>query len=119
MRYLVDPFYPDAPLIDGVMDNWNTHAAEVLIEIFGKAEADRLLNRLKFHDTPLHGSWLNTAEIELRVMQRQWLKRRLADVFTSRWAPNWWHGKSRTLTRGGVIRWKFTTQDARRVFAMY
>ncbi len=66
MRYLVDQLYPDANCIDVVMDNLNTHRAVVLIEIFGKQEADRLLARLCFHYTPLHGSWLNMAEIEIR-----------------------------------------------------
>lgn len=70
MRYLVDELYPEAPRIDVVLDNLNTHTEVVLIEIFGKAEADRLLRRLKFHYTPLHGSWLNMAEIELSVMER-------------------------------------------------
>src|SRR5512132_2360762 len=67
MRYLADELYPAAEGIDVVLDNLNTHSADVLIEIFGKAEADRLMKRLTFHYTPRHGSWLNMAEIELSV----------------------------------------------------
>lgn len=117
MRYLVDQLYPATPIIDLVMDNLNTHTAEVLIESFGKAEADRILRRLKFHYTPLHGSWLNMAELELSVMQRQCLKRRLADEFTLGTELVAWE-KPRNDAKV-TIRWKFTTQDAQRVFAKY
>lgn len=117
MRYLVDELYPDAPRIDVVLDNLNTHTDVVLIEIFGKAEADRLLRRLKFHYTPLHGSWLNMAEIELSVMERQCLKRRLGDEFTLGTELVAWE-KPRNDARV-TIRWKFTKEDARRVFAKY
>ena len=117
MRYLVDTLYPDVPMIDVVLDNLNTHTDMVLIEIFGKAEADRLLRRLKFHYTPLHGSWLNMAEIELSVMERQCLKRRLGDEFTLGTQLVAWE---KPRNDGGVtIRWKFTKEDARRVFAKY
>ncbi len=117
MRYWVDELYPDAPMIDVVLDNLNTHTDEVLIEIFGKAEADRLLRRLKFHYTPLHGSWLNMAEIELSVMERQCLKRRLGHEFTLGTELVAWE-KPRNDAKV-TIRWKFTKQDARRVFAQY
>ena len=117
MRYLVDTLYLDVPMIDVVLDNLNTHTDMVLIEIFGKAEADRLLRRLKFHYTPLHGSWLNMAEIELSVMERQCLKRRLGDEFTLGTELVAWE-KPRNHA-GVTIRWKFTKEDARRVFAKY
>lgn len=117
MRYVVDKLYPDALMIDVALDNLNTHTAEVLIEIFGKAEADRLLSRLEFHYTPLHGSWLNMAEIELSVMGRQCLKRRLGDEFTLGTELVAWE-KPRN-DANVTIRWKFTKQDARRVFAKY
>jgi hypothetical protein len=71
MRYLVDELYPDAPRIDLVLDNLNTHRYEVLIEIFGKVEAERIMSRLQLHYTPPHGSWLNMAEMEMSVMERQ------------------------------------------------
>jgi hypothetical protein len=117
MRYLVDQLYPEAPVIDLVLDNLNTHTPEVLIEIFGKAEADRILNRLQFHYTPLHASWLNMAEIELSVMQRQCLKRRLGNEFSLGTELVAWE-KPRN-DANVTICWKFTKQDARRVFAKY
>lgn len=117
MRYLVDELYPEADGIDVVLDNLNTHNAEVLIELFGKAEADRLLKRLTFHYTPLHASWLNMAEIELSVMARQCTRRRLGDAFTLATELIAWE-KPRNDARI-TIRWKFTRPDARRVFAKY
>lgn len=117
MRYLVDELYPKASTIDVVLDNLNTHTDQVLIEIFGKAEADRLLRRLQFHYTPLHGSWLNMAEIELSVMERQCLKRRLGHEFALGTELVAWE-QPRNDARV-TIRWKFTKQDARRVFAKY
>jgi hypothetical protein len=117
MRYLVDELYPEAPVIDVVLDNLNTHTSEVLIEIFGKPEADRILSRLAFHYTPVHGSWLNMAEIELSVMERQCLKRRLGNEFTLATELIAWE-RPRNEARV-TIRWKFSTQDARRVFAKY
>ncbi len=117
MRYFVDELYPDAPIIDVVLDNLNTHRYEVLIEIFGKVEADRIMSRLVFHYTPTHGSWLNMAEIELSVMARQCTRRRLGDEFTlgtELIACEQPRNDARV-----TIRWKFTTKDARRVFAKY
>lgn len=117
MRYLVDELYPDAPIIDVVLDNLNTHQADVLIEIFGKAEADRMLKRLVFHYTPKHGSWLNMAEIELSVMSRQCTRRRLSNEFTLGTELVAWEQPRND--RRVMIRWKFTKDDARRVFAKY
>jgi hypothetical protein len=117
MRYLVDELYPDRPIIDVVLDNLNTHTAEVLSEIFGKAEAERIHCRLAFHYTSRHGSWLNMAEIELSVMERQCLRRRLADESTLGTELVAWE-KPRN-DAGVTIRWKFTKQDARGVFARY
>lgn len=71
MRYLVDVIYPDAECIDVVMDNLNTHHYHSLVEFFGKQEADRIMNRLEFHFTPEHASWLNMAEIELSILSKQ------------------------------------------------
>jgi len=118
MRYLVDQLYPNAPMIDVVMDNLNTHTKMILIEIFGKAEGDRIGNRLQFHYTPLHGSWLNMAEIELSVMERQCLrKRRIGNEFTLATELLAWE-KPRNDAHV-KIRWKFTKDDARRIFAKY
>lgn len=117
MRYLVDELYPSAAVIDVVLDNLNTHNFEALIEIFGKAEAERIMGRLVFHYTPLHGSWLNMAEIELSVMARQCTNRRLADAFTLATELVAWEQPRNDACV--TIRWMFTTKDARRVFAKY
>src|SRR5260221_13338827 len=82
MRYLVDTLYPDADCIDVVLDNLNTHTYHALVETFGKTEADRIAARLCFHFTPTHASWLNMAEIELSVLTKQCLKRRITDEWT-------------------------------------
>ena len=70
MRYLVDDLYPQADIIDVVLDNLNTHHYHSLVEFFGKTEVDRIMARLQFHFTPAHASWLNMAEIELSVMSQ-------------------------------------------------
>jgi hypothetical protein len=117
MRYLVDALYPAAAHIDVVLDNLNTHTVDTLIEIFGKTEADRLTQRLVFHYTPKHGSWLNLAEIELSVMARQCTRRRLADAYTLATELVAWE-QPRNYAHVS-IQWKFTVKDARRVFAKY
>lgn len=114
MRYLVDVLYPQATCIDVVLDNLNTHRYVVLIEIFGKKEADRIMSRLCFHYTPPHGSWLNMAEIEIGIMRHQCLKRRLADEWTLRVELMSWELHSNRI--GRKIHWSFTVDDARRVF---
>ena len=69
MRELVDELFPDAERIRVVQDNLNTHTPAALYEVFAPAEAKRILDRLEFHYTPKHGSWLNMAEIELSVLE--------------------------------------------------
>jgi hypothetical protein len=122
MRYLVDVLYPDAQCIDVVMDNCidvvmdnlNTHHYHSLVEFFGKAEADRIWNRLCIHFTPAHGSWLNMAEIELSILSRQCLQRRLPDEWALQRQLLAWEQYSNEVER--KIHWSFTVADARRVF---
>jgi hypothetical protein len=114
MRYLVDVLYPDAPTIDVVLDNLNTHHYHSLVEYFGKAEADRIMHRLCFHFTPTHGSWLNMAEIELSILSRQCLKRRLPDEWTLGLQIIAWENQRNQAQ--AKIRWRFSVEDARRVF---
>ncbi len=114
LRYLVDVLYPHAACIDVVLDNLNTHRFVVLIEIFGKQEADRIMNRLTFHYTPPHGSWLNMAEIEIGIMRHQCLRRRIADEWMLRAELMSWEMYSNRI--GRKIHWSFTVDDARRVF---
>ena len=76
MRWLVDEAYPHTETIRLVLDNLNTHKLGSLYDAFEPAEARRIAKRLEFHYTPLHGSWLNMAEIELSVLSNQCLNRR-------------------------------------------
>jgi hypothetical protein len=115
MKWLVDERYPQAEIIRVVLDNLNTHKPGSLYETFPPAEAHRLCQKLKFHYTPKHGSWLNMAEIELSVFARQCLHRRIASEATL----------IRELaaveaTRNAAqakIHWQFTTVEAREKLA--
>jgi hypothetical protein len=79
MKDLVDVHFPEAIRIILIQDNLNTHNPAFLYEVFEPAEAKRILNKLEFHFTPKHGSWLNVAEIEFSVLARQCLDRRIGD----------------------------------------
>lgn len=115
MRYLVDELYPDTECIELVLDNLNTHRYRVLIEIFGKQEADRIAQRICFHYTPPHGSWLNMAEIEIGIMRHQCLRRRIHDEWTLATELMAWELQANRACR--KIHWSFTVDDARKVFA--
>lgn len=114
MRYLADTLYPEAERIDVVLDNLNTHTYLALVETFGKVEADRMAARLCFHYTPPHGSWLNMAEIELSILSRQCLKRRLPDEWTLGLELIAW--ENHRNQQQAKIHWRFSVDDARRVF---
>ncbi|MCK5923413.1 MAG: IS630 family transposase, partial [Methylococcales bacterium] len=77
VKHLLDKEYPNATVVHLVMDNLNTHTIGSLYAAFPPEEARRLADRLELHYTPKHGSWLNIAEIELGVLSRQCLKRRI------------------------------------------
>ncbi len=111
MQELVDIHYPDAEVIRVVMDNLNTHNPAALYEVFEPAEARRILSKLEFHNTPVHGSWLNVAEIELSVLSRQCLNRRIRDkdALTNEVAA-WEVDRNGAQTK---VDWRFTTADAR------
>ena len=111
MRHLADRCYPDAAVIGVVLDNLSTHSAAALYQTFAPDEARRLATKLEFHYTPTHASWLNMAELELAVLARQCLDRRLPtlDVVTREVAA-WEH--RRNHAEAGVS-WRFTTGDAR------
>jgi len=114
MRYLVDVIYPEAECIDVVMDNLNTHHYHSLVEFFGKQEADRIMARLKFHYTPEHASWLNMAEIELSILSKQCLTRRIPSEWMLITEIVAWE-ESRNAKKA-KIRWNFTVAEARKVF---
>ena len=111
LKGLVDVHYPDAERIVLVTDNLNTHTPAVLYATFPPEEAHRIAAKLEWHYTPKHGSWLDMAEIELSVLARQCLDRRIPDKSTLKGAIALWEAK-RNLA-GTRIRWRFTTADAR------
>jgi hypothetical protein len=111
MQWLVDEAYPEADVIRVVLDNLNTHKAASLDEAFAPAEARRIVKKLEFHYTPKHGSWLNMAEIELSVLQRQCLARRIADEATLVDEIAAWE-KERN-EKQATIDWRFSVTDAR------
>jgi hypothetical protein len=111
IREVVDVHYPDAERIVLVMDQLNTHSPASLYEAFPPTEAKRLADKLEIHYTPKHGSWLNMAEIELSVLQRQCLDRRLGDRATLEQEVAAWVAARDTAV--ATIDWQFTTEDAR------
>ncbi len=111
MKWLVDEAYPEAEVIRVVLDNLNTHKAASLYEAFEPAEARRIVKKLEFHYTPKHGSWLNMAEIELSVLQRQCLARRIPDEeMLKREIAAWEAQRNRAQA---TIDWRFSVTDAR------
>lgn len=111
MRELADVWYPNAETIVVVLDNLNTHNAASFYEAFPPEEAHRLAHRFEFHHTPKHGSWLNMAEIELSVLGRQCLNRRIPDksMLTSEVAA-WEQERNHKVVK---VDWQFRTADAR------
>ena len=110
IQALVDDRYPEAEGIVLVMDNLNTHTPAALYEAFPPAEAKRLADKLELHYTPKHGCWLNIAEIELSVLGRQCLDRRVPDFATLAAEVAAWQDQRNAA--GGTVDWRFTTTDA-------
>lgn len=103
--------YPNVEKVVLVMDNLNTHKASNLYEAFPPAEARALCDRLEIHHTPKHGSWLNMAEIELSVLARQCLDRRLPNkAFLTAEVAAWEMARNAAQVQ---VHWHFTTADAR------
>lgn len=111
VRELLEIHYPDTPRIRLVMDNLNTHSISSLYEAFPPEVARRLAKRLVIHHTPKHGSWLNIAEIELSVMTRQCLDRRIATITSLRQELSDWQVARNKKQKG--VDWQFTTDTAR------
>jgi DDE superfamily endonuclease len=111
IKELVDVHYPEAQQIVLVLDQLNTHSPASLYAAFPPAEAKRLADKLAIHHTPKHGSWLNMAELELSVLQRQCLNQRSADkAAIEREVTAWARRRNDQIKR---IDWHFTTADAR------
>jgi hypothetical protein len=111
MRDLVDIHFPEADKIVLVMDNLNTHKLASLYDAFPAPQARRILEKLEIHYTPKHGSWLNMAEIELSVLSRQCLNRRIPDQFTLIHEVAAWQDQRNAAH--STVQWRFTTADAR------
>lgn len=111
IRYLVDEIYPQAQRITRVMDNLNTHAGASLYKAFPPEEARRILDKLEIHYTPKHGSWLNMAEIELSILSRQCLDRRIPAQDTLKKEVAAWQEYRNASAR--PMTWLFTNEDAR------
>lgn len=111
IKYLVDEMYPQTDKIVLIMDNLNTHKIASLYKRYPASEARRIIKKLEIHYTPKHGSWLDIAEIELNVMTRQCLSRRIHNIDTLRLELQAWeqeHNKN-----ASKINWQFKTTDAR------
>ena len=111
IKAMLDERYPNAEKVVLVMDNLNTHNIASLYAAFEPAEAQRLAQRLEIHHTPKHGSWLNIAEIELSVLKRQCLARRIPNMKQMQNEVSAWN-----IDRNGrqsTVDWQFTTKDAR------
>jgi hypothetical protein len=111
VKALVDLHYPDAERIVLVMDQLNTHSPASLYAAFPPAEAKRLADKLEIHYTPKHGSWLNIAELELAVLQRQCLGQRFGNRDALAQAATAWTARRNAAL--STIDWRFTTADAR------
>jgi len=111
MRRLAEEVYPQAQKIRVVLDNLSTHTAAAFYESFPPEQARRLARRVEFCYTPVHGSWLNMVEIEISVLVRQCLRRRLADIETLDGEAQAWCRERNRLGRS--VDWRFRTKDAR------
>ena len=111
IRTLLDVDYPQAEKVILICDNLNTHKVASLYETFLPQEAKRLRDRLEIHYTPKHGSWLNVAEIELSLLTRQCLDRRLPDIPALQQQAKAWYEKRNAKQKS--VDWQFTSKDAR------
>ena len=111
MKELVDVHFPDAERVRLVVDNLNIHTPAAFYEAFSPAEARRLVQRIEFHYTPKHGSWLNMVESELAVLSRQCLDQRIPTrTLLQREIVAWEADRNQ---RRVMVNWQFKTTDAR------
>ena len=107
----MDEYFPQAIKVKVVLDNLNTHTPASLYKAFSPEEAKRILDRLEFHYTPKHGSWLNMVEIEFSVLSRQCLNRRIPNMETMKQEVKAWTEKRNR--KQATVNWRFTCEDAR------
>jgi hypothetical protein len=117
VKTLLTQTYVSARKVHLVLDNLNTHFRSCFEEVLGRKAASRLLRRVQFHYTPKHASWLNMAEIEIGILDRQCLDRRLPDRATITSEVATWQQRRNAERRG--IEWTFTRQDADRKLARH
>jgi hypothetical protein len=117
VKHLVDRVYPDAEVIRLVVDNLNTHNGSSFFETYPAEEAQRILDRIEFHYTPVHASWLNVAEIEIGVMDAECTGRRIPDKETLRGEVSAWTNRRNRLKK--KIEWRFTRQKADEKLSRY
>jgi len=117
MKTLADEWFPQAHQIRVVLDQLNTHTPGSFYEAFEACEAKRLTEKLEFHYTPTHGSWLNMAEIELSVLSRHHLKRRIPTVNELQEVSFSW--ASKRTEHKAIIDWRFFTKSAREKFRKF
>lgn len=111
IKELLDKDYPQVEKVVLVCDNLNTHKIASFYEAFEPQEALRFARRLEIHYTPKHGSWLNVAEIELSVLTKQCLDRRIPDMTTLKQEAKAWYGNRNVNQK--AVDWQFTTENAR------
>ena len=117
VKHLVDRVYPDAEVIRLVVDNLNTHNGSSFFETYPAEEAQRILDRIEFHYTPVHASWLNVAEIEIGVMDAECTGGRIPDKETLRREVSAWTNRRNRLRK--KIEWRFTRQKADEKLSRY
>ena len=110
IKEVIDQDYPQAKKLRLVLDNLNTHFSSSFYETFSKEEAERILGKIDFYYTPKHGSWLNMAEIEINMMDRECLARRIGEAEKLINEINDWTENRNEVKK--KIYWKFTKQDA-------
>lgn len=111
MRFLMDKHYPHAERVILIVDNLNTHNKAAFYEVFPAEEAKRLADRLEIHYTPKHGSWLDIAEIELSILSRQCLNRRIATREEMAKEVMAWQDSRNAQQK--QINWRFNVENAR------
>jgi hypothetical protein len=111
LRWVVEDVHPDAERVVLVVDNLNTHGPACLYEAFEPERARRIAERIEWHYTPKHGSWLNVAEVELAALSVQCLDRRIGSAAELRGEVEPWEDERNGRQVG--VNWRFTTADAR------
>jgi hypothetical protein len=117
VKHLVENVYAAAATVHLVLDNLNTHFRKTFVDVLGKTGAAVLLRRVRFHYTPKHASWLNMAEIEIGIMDRQCTGQRIATAELLQTEVQSWQQHRNSARRG--IEWTFTRQDADRKLSGY